>query len=69
MSEYSRQEIGKQAAEFGFIRDVFEKVSRLVNLLSFFELDPVLSRYLALKGGTAINPAIFNLPRLSVDIT
>ena len=68
MSEYSRKEIGQQAAELGFIRDTFEKVSRLVGLFSFFERDPVLSRYLALKGGTAINLIIFRLPRLSVDI-
>jgi len=60
--------MGKQAAELGFIRDTFEKMSRLIGLLSFFERDPMLSRYLALKGGTAINLIIFNLPRLSVDI-
>ena len=68
LNEYSRKEMGKQAAELGFIRDAFEKMSRLTGLLSFFERDPVLSRYLALKGGTAINLTIFKLPRLSVDI-
>ena len=68
MNEYNKKELGKQAAELGFIRDTFEKVSRLAGILAFFEHDPVLSRYLALKGGTAINLAIFNLPRLSVDI-
>ena len=68
MNEYNRREIGKQAAELGFIRDTFEKMCRLTGLLSFFEHDPILSRYLALKGGTAINLTIFNLPRLSVDI-
>ena len=68
MSEYTRAVLGKQAAELGFIRDTFEKATRLARLLSFFERDPILSRYLALKGGTAINMTIFNLPRLSVDI-
>jgi predicted nucleotidyltransferase component of viral defense system len=68
LNEYNRNEIGKKAAELGFIRDTFEKTCRLSGLLSFFERDPVLSRYLALKGGTAINLTIFNLPRLSVDI-
>jgi len=68
LNEYSRKELGRQAAELGFIRDAFEKISRLTELLSFFERDPLLSRYLALKGGTAINLTIFNLPRLSVDI-
>lgn len=36
--------------------------------MKFFENDDILSRCLALKGGTAINLTIFNLPRLSVDI-
>ena len=68
MNEFNRKELTKQAAELGFIRDTFEKMCRLAVLLKFFENDPVLSRYLALKGGTAINLTIFNLPRLSVDI-
>jgi predicted nucleotidyltransferase component of viral defense system len=69
MSEYNRVVLGKQAAELGFIRDTFEKVCRLAEFLTFFERDPVLSRYLALKGGTAINLIFFkNIPRLSVDI-
>jgi predicted nucleotidyltransferase component of viral defense system len=68
LSDLSRQVIGKQAAKLGFIRDSFEKVSRLVDILHFFERVPVLSKYLALKGGTAINLTIFELPRLSVDI-
>lgn len=68
MSEYDRRIIGKQAAEVGFIRNAFEKVCRLAEVLHFFERDPVLAKHLALKGGTAINLTIFNLPRLSVDI-
>ena len=68
MSEFEKKELGKQAAELGFIRDAFEKMSRLTGVLAFFEHDPVLSQYLALKGGTAINLSIFNLPRLSVDV-
>jgi predicted nucleotidyltransferase component of viral defense system len=68
LSEFDKKELSKQAAELGFIRDAFEKMSRLTGVLAFFERDPVLSQYLALKGGTAINLTIFNLPRLSVDI-
>jgi predicted nucleotidyltransferase component of viral defense system len=68
VNNYNRVVISKQAAELGFIRDSFEKVYRLAEILSFFEHDPILSRYLALKGGTAINMTIFNMPRLSVDI-
>jgi len=60
--------MAKQAAELGFIRDAFEKTSRLTKVLAFFERDPILSQFLALKGGTAINLTIFTLPRLSIDI-
>lgn len=41
---------------------------RLVDVLTFMESDSLLSNSLALKGGTAINLTIFDLPRLSVDI-
>lgn len=62
------KQIGKQAKSLGFVRDTYEKVYRLSNVLSFIENDPVLSQKVALKGGTAINLTIFSLPRLSVDI-
>ena len=68
MMQYDRITLGKQARELGFVRDTFEKVCRLVDVLAFFEEDGFLSESLALKGGTAINLTIFNLPRLSVDI-
>ena len=45
-----------------------EKVYRLADILEYINNDPVLKGKLALKGGTAINLTIFNLPRLSVDI-
>lgn len=68
MSDFNRLTLGKQSSELGFVRDTFEKVCRLAELLVFFESNPILSKYLALKGGTAINLSIFDLPRLSVDI-
>ncbi len=68
MTQYNRIELGKQAKELGFIRDTYEKVCRLSEILSFIENDSYLSTALALKGGTAINLTIFDLPRLSVDI-
>lgn len=52
----------------GFIRDTLEKVYRLADILEFMNFNPILKDNLALKGGTAINLTIFNLPRLSVDI-
>ena len=36
--------------------------------MKFMESDELLSEGIALKGGTAINLTIFDLPRLSVDI-
>ena len=36
--------------------------------LEYLNTNPILKESLALKGGTAINLTIFNLPRLSVDI-
>lgn len=68
MIQFDKNTIGRQAKELGFVRDTFEKVCRLVDVLRFFENDSILSRCLALKGGTAINLTIFNLPRLSIDI-
>lgn len=52
----------------GFIRDTLEKVYRLADILEYLNTNPILKDSLALKGGTAINLTIFNLPRLSVDI-
>ena len=65
---YSKSELGRKAREFGFVRDAFEKMSRLIEILKFINNEPELKTLLALKGGTAINLAIFDLPRLSVDI-
>lgn len=45
-----------------------EKVTRLSDVLEYLNTNPILKETLALKGGTAINLTIFNLPRLSVDI-
>lgn len=52
----------------GFIRDTLEKVYRLADILEYLNTNPILKDSLALKGGTAINLTIFNLPRLSVYI-
>lgn len=68
MMQFDRMTLGKKARELGFVRDTFEKVCRLAGVLDFMQNDPLLRDKLALKGGTAINLTIFNLPRLSVDI-
>ncbi len=51
-----------------FCTSLLEKVYRLSDILEYCNTNPVLMDSLALKGGTAINLTIFNLPRLSVDI-
>lgn len=68
MIEYNKTELGKEARRLGFIRDTFEKALRLKEILKYFNSQEFLSEHLVLKGGTAINSVVFNLPRLSVDI-
>jgi predicted nucleotidyltransferase component of viral defense system len=52
----------------GFNADVVEKVLHLLNLLNTLNTHPFLKGKLALKGGSAINLFVLNIPRLSVDI-
>ena len=66
--QLDRMTVGRMAKEMGFVRDTLEKVCRLADVLKFMEDDELLSVSIALKGGTAINLTIFDLPRLSVDI-
>lgn len=68
MMQFNRVTLGRTAKELGFVRDTLEKVCRLADVLKFMESDEILAESLALKGGTAINLTIFDLPRLSVDI-
>ena len=68
MYNYSKKFLEKIAAETGFIRDNMEKVFRLSDILQFLNANSSTKEYLSLKGGTAINLIVFNMPRLSVDI-
>ena len=68
MYNYSKSFLDKMAAETDFIRDPLEKVFRLCDVLRFINNHSITEQSLALKGGTAINLTVFNLPRLSVDI-
>lgn len=60
--------LSRAAAQEGFVRDTLEKVYRLTRVLQYINSNPIMKDCLALKGGTAINLTVFNLPRLSVDI-
>jgi len=66
--QYDRMVLGRQARELGFVRDTFEKICRLADVLKWIHSDSFLAELLALKGGTALNLMILDLPRLSVDI-
>lgn len=68
LPRYSRDFFARRSEDTGFVRDTLEKVHRLVDILEYFNRNPLLRESVALKGGTAINLTIFNLPRLSVDI-
>lgn len=68
MPIYNKIEIGRVAQQYGFVRDTFEKVLRLKEILRYMNEEEYLREHLVLKGGTAINMTVFNLPRLSVDI-
>jgi len=64
----SRERILSEAASTGFRPEVFEKVAQLFALLQGIWKHPFLKNRLVLKGGTALNLFILNVPRLSVDI-
>ena len=68
MRAYNKIELEKVAKETGFIRDNLEKVIRLSNILEFLVSNDRLNGLVVLKGGTAINLTVFDMPRLSVDI-
>lgn len=68
MVENYKKYIEEISNRTGFIKSTLEKVERLLNILEWINNHEKLSELLALKGGTAINTAVFNFPRLSVDI-
>ncbi|MDR0605648.1 MAG: nucleotidyl transferase AbiEii/AbiGii toxin family protein [Bacteroidales bacterium] len=68
MYNYTKKDLDKVAVETGFIRDNLEKVFRLCEVLQYLNENRLFAEHLALKGGTAINLTVFDMPRLSVDI-
>ena len=65
---YDPEELKQQATAMGFRSESFEKASRLLSLLEAVKSHPFLRSRMALKGGTALNLFLFDVPRLSVDI-
>lgn len=65
---FGTEEIQHHADAFGFRPDMLEKVFRLLSLLETLRSNAFLRPRVALKGGTAINLFLLQVPRLSVDI-
>jgi predicted nucleotidyltransferase component of viral defense system len=65
---FSPSEILPVVETTGFKADTIEKVFQLLNLLNKLNSHPFLKGKFALKGGSALNLFVFNIPRLSVDI-
>lgn len=66
--KFGAEEIQETAAALGFRPDSLEKVFRLLSLLETLRSNAFLRPRVALKGGTALNLFLFEVPRLSVDI-
>ena len=66
--KFSSSEILPISESSGFKAEMVEKVLHLLNLLTALNSHPYLKEKLVLKGGTAVNLFVFNIPRLSVDI-
>jgi predicted nucleotidyltransferase component of viral defense system len=64
----SRETLLEESSSLSFKADVFEKVIRLIDLLNAINTHEFLANKLVLKGGTALNLFVFDLPRLSIDI-
>lgn len=58
----------RAAADTGFPLEPLGKVERLLALLEGLRSHPFLKGRVVLKGGTALNLFVFDVPRLSVDI-
>ena len=64
----SPEKLAAEAEATGFRPDVLEKAAHLLGLLDTIRSHPYLKGKLVLKGGTALNLFVFNVPRLSIDI-
>ena len=60
----SLQDLQREAAATGFPAETLEKCIRIVSLLNALRSHPFLKTRIALKGGTALNLFIFDVPRL-----
>lgn len=64
----SPEKLSAESKSTGFRPDMLEKVAYILNLVNAIHSHPFLKDKLILKGGTALNLFVFDVPRLSVDI-
>ena len=64
----SLEKLAAEAEATGFRAAMLEKAARLLAVLDALRNHPELKGKLVLKGGTALNLFVFDVPRLSVDI-
>ncbi|MHB9036958.1 MAG: nucleotidyl transferase AbiEii/AbiGii toxin family protein [Armatimonadota bacterium] len=64
----SRDRLMAESESTGFRPEILEKVIHLLSLLEMLNSHPQLKGKLVLKGGTALNLFMFEVPRLSVDL-
>ena len=62
------EDLQREAAGTGFLTETLEKAVRLLGLLDALRSHPFLKTRVALKGGTALNLFVFDVPRLSIDV-
>lgn len=64
----SRAQLDRFASDGGYHAETYEKAALLLEVLEGVRAHPFLGDRLTLKGGTALNLFLLDLPRLSVDI-
>ena len=68
MFDLTREELDTLAKKTGFLKNSLEKMFRLLDILSVLRTHPITKNAFVLKGGTALNLFILDIPRISVDI-
>lgn len=68
MLNLTPQELTQFAQDTGFLKNEFEKAIRLMGVLREITRHLLLQRCFALKGGSALNLFVYDIPRLSMDV-
>lgn len=54
MMQYDRMTLGKKSRTLGFVRDTFEKVCRLIDVLAFVQSSGISTRTAFPRGGYSL---------------